>query len=271
VNLGEDNSFGDEKIQGAEFGVKTRLADRQVNLNLAGYYYKYKGLQTGVNLPTAGGLPIFRTVNAGAAEIYGVDFDASYRPRAVEGLELTAAVNWNHARFTNFEGAPCYGGQTIAEGCNDVLNPATGLFTSQDLTGTKLARAPAWQANLAANYELPVGTNKVRFGLAGQYSSSYQSNLGRRRDFVQPEFVKLNANVAFVGDDERWEVALIGNNLTNVLRGGLCPNLNYPGGSTFPGSVTGGERRGPAGSDEVLCAVDRGREVWLRLTLRPFN
>jgi outer membrane receptor protein involved in Fe transport len=269
---GQDNSFGDEKIQGGEAGIKTRIADRQVNLNLAGYFYKYSGLQTGVNLPSEQGLPVFRTLNAGAAEIYGVDFDVSYHPRNVQGLTMSAAANWNRARFTRFGGAPCAGGQTIAEGCNEVLDPSTGLFTSQDLTGTRLNRAPEWQANLSVNYELPVGAaNKLKFGLSGQYSTEYSANLGRRRDFIQDAFAKLNANIAFVGANDRWEVALVGNNLTNVLRGGLCPNLNYPGGAVFPGSITGGAIRGPAGSDEILCAIDRGREVWIRLTLRPFQ
>ena len=47
----EDRSFGDEKVQGGEVGVKARLADRCTDVNAAFYYYRYKGLQIGVSQP----------------------------------------------------------------------------------------------------------------------------------------------------------------------------------------------------------------------------
>ncbi|MCX7863923.1 MAG: TonB-dependent receptor, partial [Novosphingobium sp.] len=55
---GEDKSFGDEKVVGGEMGVKSRLFDRQLSFDIAGYYYRYSGLQTGVNEPAQGGLPV---------------------------------------------------------------------------------------------------------------------------------------------------------------------------------------------------------------------
>jgi len=270
VNPGQDPSFGDEKIQGGELGLKARLADRQIMLNLAGYYYKYKGLQVGANETVPGGLPIIRTINAGAARTYGVDFDFTYRPHSVEGLGLRGAVNWNHARFTRFANAPCWGGQTIGEGCNQAFNATTGRFQGQDLTGLSLPRAPDWQVNLGLDYELPV-SNAMRLALAGdgQYSSRYLANLGRRPDFYQQAFAKFNASVALKGKDDRWEVALIGNNLTDKLTTGSCGSLNYAGGQVAPGIISGAAAKGPAGSDELHCIFDRGREVWLRLTLRP--
>ncbi|RYE57974.1 MAG: TonB-dependent receptor, partial [Hyphomicrobiales bacterium] len=41
----EERSFGDEKVQGGEFGIKARLADRALNFNAAFYYYRFEGLQ----------------------------------------------------------------------------------------------------------------------------------------------------------------------------------------------------------------------------------
>jgi hypothetical protein len=37
------------------------------------------------------------------------------------------------------------------------------------------------------------------------------------------------------------------------------------------GEVTGGTTRGPAGVDEYGCYMYRGRELWVRVTVRPFN
>ena len=42
---GVDNSFGDEEVEGGEIGLKTRLLDRRLALDVAAYDYKYKGLQ----------------------------------------------------------------------------------------------------------------------------------------------------------------------------------------------------------------------------------
>jgi outer membrane receptor protein involved in Fe transport len=268
-----DNSFGDEKVQGGEIGLKTRLANRQIFTNLAFYYYKYKGLQVGVNEPAEGGLAILRTVNAGAARVYGVDFDFSYRPETIAGLSLNGAIDWNRGRFTNFPEARCYGGQTPALGCDTNYDADTDAYLGQDLSGTPLPRAPQWQLTAGANYELPVGTGmKAKLSLDGQYSSKYLADIGLNRpDYYQRAFAKINATVSLSAADDRWELALIGNNLTNKLTTASCTNLNYAGGQVLPGSTAGVDPVGPAGLDELVCTFGRGRELWLRLTLRPFN
>jgi len=291
---GDDNSYGDERVRGGEIGIKSRLADRQLNLNLAGYYYRYNGLQVGVNQPASNGIPVLNTVNAGTARVYGVDFDVAFYPHAIQGLSVRGAINWNKAKFTRFENAPCAGGQTAAEGCDqlprlldlvnstdDQLSYAIGnyftdaqgrpfQYAAQSLTGAPLSRAPEWQASYGIDYELPVGEkNKLRLGTTGQYSSRYSTNLSKNRDFFQRAFFKLGASVAFGAQDDSWEVSLLGSNLTNQYTSGLCFNSNNAGGVLFPGEEHGGPRRGPSGADEIWCSYDNGREFWLRLTLRP--
>ena len=81
VAPGANNSFHDEKVQGGEFGLKSRWLDHQLAVNLAPYYYKYTGLQVGVISPPQNGLPVIQTVNAAAANVYGIDFDSAYHPR----------------------------------------------------------------------------------------------------------------------------------------------------------------------------------------------
>lgn len=133
---GSDNSFGDEKVEGGELGLKSRLIDRQLMLNFAGYYYKYKGLQVGALVPREDGTPVNRVVNAGSARTYGIDFDAQFSPYAIERLSLNLAINWNDGKYITLNNVPCYGGQTIALGCNQLFNETTGLYTAQELSGT---------------------------------------------------------------------------------------------------------------------------------------
>ncbi len=266
----QDNSFGDEKIVGGEFGIKSRLADRAINLNLAGYYYKYTGLQVGANTIAQNDIPTIQTINAGAAKIYGVDFDMSYRPPQVEGLTMRLAANWNHARFTQFNNAECSGGETIADGCNLDLNPSTGFYQAQNLAGLPLPKAPDWQLNAGVNYEMPIGHGwRVNFGATGDYSSKFLNDLGNRPDMYQTAFFKLGANITAKSEDGMYELSLIGNNLTDKYTAGNCVNFSAATGSVLLAPETGGPGRNLANVDDLGCSVDPGRQVYLRLTIRP--
>jgi iron complex outermembrane receptor protein len=272
---GADNSFGDEKVKGGEVGVKARLLDRRLLANIAAYDYRYEGLQVGAIEPTSAtsGTPIIRTVNAGSARTYGIDFDASFRPDAIEGLGLNASVNWNHGRYEELNNVPCYPGQTVAKGCNQFQNPVTQLYQAQDLSGTGLIRAPDWQSTFGFDYDLPVGNDMTLvFTNSNQYSSKYVTYLavGRpNQDNFQKSFFKYDASVALRGPDNRWEVALIGKNLSDKFTTGNCAPSNYSGGLFFTAPTTGGATSSQIA--EVGCYTEPGREVWLRLTYTPFG
>jgi iron complex outermembrane receptor protein len=270
---GVDNSFGDEKVQGGEIGLKGRALDRRLTANLAGYYYHYTGLQVGANEPAQNGVPIVRTINAGAADFYGLDFDATYRPPQVEGLDLRVGANWNHAKFSKLVNAPCVGGQSIAQGCNLLRNPVTGAYTAQDLSGSRPVRAPRWQVTFGFDYDLPLPNGMtLSFSSNNSYSSRYLTNLLARSDTYQHSYVLADATLAVRGSDNRWEVAAIGNNLSNKLYTGNCTNFNAEAGQVLGGQTTGTNLpAGPAGADELTCQLNRGRAVYLRLTLRPAN
>ena len=266
---GADNSFGDEKVSGFEAGIKARLLDRSLALNLAAYHYTYDDLQVGANeISPTGGIAI-RTLNAASATVYGLELDSTYYP-AVDGLSLRAGINYNRARYDDFENAPCWGGQLIAEGCNRLAN-ADGAFTSQDLSGGELVRAPDWTATFGFDYERAIGRDMtLALGSTTRYSSDYYSNLLLRDDMVQDAFFKTSLSLAVRGPADGWEVALIGNNLGDKITTGNCLNFDGEAGIVYGGFATGTNERGPAGVEELGCNADPGRELWLRITLRPF-
>jgi outer membrane receptor protein involved in Fe transport len=262
-------SFGDEKANGVEGGVKSRLMDHQLALNAAVYYYRYRDLQVGAG-EIRGATIINRTLNAASAKVYGLDFDATYSPMAVPGLNVQAAVNYNHARYGSFPNAPCGNGQTISQGCDQLKNPTTGLFSAQDLSGRVLVRAPTWMGTLGADYERPVSDKlAVHAGAFVTYSSKYSLNLTDLPGFTQPAYAKLNATVTLKDISDAWEISLIGNNLTNKITSANCFNSNLQNGSFFGGQIQGGPLPGPAGGDEANCVAERGRELWIRVTVRP--
>jgi len=271
---GIPNDFGDEKVQGGELGMKARLFDRSLVLNVAAYDYRYKGLQVGASQPSIAGTPIITTINAGRARTYGIDVDAAYRPASVDGLGLNASVNWNHGRYTQLDNATCWTGQTIALGCDRNPNPTTGLFTAQDISGLPLIRAAKWQANFGFDYEFPIGLGLTAVvANNNQYSSRYLVILGKNRpnnDNFMPGFVKTDLTFALRGPENRWEIAAIGKNITDKITAANCSASNFQGGLVY-GQVTGAAAPGAAGFAESGCYTERGRSVWLRLTYRPFQ
>jgi iron complex outermembrane recepter protein len=270
-------SFNDEKASGGEVGLKTRLLNRQLLLNLAAYHYRYKDLQVGAlelqQLPAGGGVTYnLRTINAASANVDGVDFDLTYAPSSVQGLTLFTAINYNRARYGSFPNAPCGNGQTAAQGCDQLLSNATGRYTAQDLSGRRLVKAPEWSANFSADYDMPVGNGMtLALGSNVNYSSAYATVLIDTPGFEQGSYTMFGANAALKGRNDGWELALIGKNLGNKYIASWCTNSNLQNATVLGGQISGGTTQGPAGGDEGACSVQRGRELWLRVTLRPME
>lgn len=267
---GHDLSFSDEDVKGGEVGMKSFFFERRASLNISAYKYEYSNLQAGENVDTAQGL-IVRTINTGKADVWGFESSARYLPDIVSGLTLRGAVNYNHARFTSFDNAPCWGGQTIAAGCSQQFDSFTGLYTAQNFRGRPLTGAPDWTANLGFDYERPL-PNGMKLGLGSMthYSDGFYTDLAERYDMIQRAYVKTDVNLRLSARDDRWQVSLVGLNLGDILTTGYCANSPFQSGglaAAFGLQETGGTKGGI--QDGVACAIDRGRELWLRVEFRP--
>ncbi|MBB4859408.1 outer membrane receptor protein involved in Fe transport [Novosphingobium chloroacetimidivorans] len=223
----QGQTFRPEKVDGFEAGLKSELLDRQLIFNLTGYWYDYSDLQVAV-FDTQ--IHAFRTENAAKARVRGIELQTAFNPRTLPGFNLHASAALNDARFRNYIG-DCYAGQTRDLGCDRVLNnvgsasslafnPATGRleprFTSQDLSGVRLRKAPKWTANAGGYYEFGM-SEALMFSLSADmsYSGGYIASTNYNPDTYQKAFAKLDATARIFSSDKRWELALIGRNLTN--------------------------------------------------------
>jgi len=260
-----DVAFQPERASGFEGGIKTTLFDNQLRFNIGAYHYKYKDLQVDFfNSATFA----FITTNAGSAKTDGVELEAEYAPRAVPGLNLHGSLNYNHARYGSYI-APCYGGQTPAEGCNTVFvqkgvaitpgNIAT-LPPGQDLSGRPTAMAPRWTASFGTSYDIPLSGNLV-LGLSGdaRYSGGYFASAFAMPLSRQNSYVSVDASARLKTVDDKWELAVIGRNLSN--------HFIVTGAVDGPNSGTGTGT--PAGriADEIGY-VSLPRTVEVQLTFR---
>ncbi|MDB5714840.1 MAG: TonB-dependent receptor [Sphingomonadales bacterium] len=245
-------SYDQQTNRGGEIGVKARLFDRTLRLNLALFDYDIRGLQvaatTGVsNLST----------NAGKARTRGVELDGSWTS-PVAGLTLRGAASYDKAEYDVFTFA-CFKGQSIAQGCN--LAPVNGVFTQQDLAGEPIVRAPKWGGYAGFNYEASI--SHLKLGLSGDtnYSAGFFNNAFNEPLAYQKSYCLFDASLRVSSPDDRWEVALIGRNLGNkyyVIRSSEQP---FSGGAS--GTATANRQA------DIIGATNRGRELMIRVTVRP--
>jgi iron complex outermembrane recepter protein len=93
-------------------------------------------------------------------------------------------------------------------------------------------------------------------------------------DNIQTAYIKADLSLTLQGPDDKWEIALIGKNINDKLTTGTCANSDFGEGVAFgvPATqTTGGTTSGLGGIDQTNCFVDPGRELWIRLTVRPFG
>jgi iron complex outermembrane receptor protein len=230
-------TFAPETVTGFEGGVKSTLLNGTLRLNADAFDYTYDNFQVdffdSVHID-------YITKNAAQLETRGVEGQADWAPEAVPGLLINAAVAYDDAFYKSFPDAPCYGGETIAEGCTLDANPASSSFgqTVQNLTGSPAGQAPKWVGTLGVNYERSVGAG-LKFGVSAnaQFSSSYHlSQFGYPFD-SQPSFAAFDAALRLGSEDGRWELALIGKNLTNQFI--LTSGLDVPSTGSGTGTAAG--------------------------------
>ncbi len=203
-----DLTFNPEKARGFEVGIKSTVLDNQLRLNLTAFSYKYGDLQVDFfNSP----IFAFQTLTADA-RTKGVEAEFEFAPRSLDGLNVHGSINYTKAQYINFPQAPCYAGQTPAQGCNTVV----GVGLRQNLNGRPLSVAPEWTGNFGIGYDTPVGNGlKVGFNADMRYSDKYLASGFGNPDSLQGSFATIDAGIRFGAEDDNWQLALIGKNLTN--------------------------------------------------------
>ncbi len=206
-----DFLFEPETAEGFEAGIKSTLLDNQLRLNFTLYKYTYENLQVDFfNSPTFA----FITLNVGEAATKGFELDLEYAPFDIAGLTLRGSIAYNKAEYDDFI-SPCWGGQTAAMGC-DTTVPGTNGTPGQDISGSSTAMAPKRSASMGVSYDGSLG-NGLSYGIAldGIYSDDYNVSAFANPHAARDAYTTWDASVYLAGTDDRWEVKLLGKNLTD--------------------------------------------------------
>lgn len=185
-----------EKLDAYEVGLKSELLDRRLRLNIAAFYYKYSSMQVVTATPTAQLL-----LNAGSAELYGLDVDLT--ARATSRLTLTGGVSLLHSRFQRFDDAPL-----------STPSPTGGnIVTRGNAAGNPTINAPSLTFNVGADYLLPTPAGDLTLSANFYHNSGWYGAPDKRKK--APAYDLLNAG-ATLDLSEHLSLQLWGKNLLNA-------------------------------------------------------
>lgn len=209
ITLGQDNGIYDfkpEKATSYELGAKMKFADGRVRWNVALFNTKFEDLQTsqydGVR---------FITRNAAEATSKGLESELDWAIN--ENLTLSWNAAYVSAKYDEYKNTFC---KVIA--LNGTQANPTCVNGQGDLSGETLDRAPKFETTLSLEWESPLTQNTLlRVNGSGYHSADYYIQANVSPLYRQPSFQKYDLRVAVADNDDKWEVALVGRNLTNEL------------------------------------------------------
>ena len=195
-------TFADESADGIEVGIKTRLFDNTLQLNVAFYDTNFDDLQLTVfEASTA----TFITQNAGKAHSTGVEFDGLWAPTGNFKLGFSGHVG--EAEFDEYPAGPCNSLETKQSGL--------GRGCRADRAGVALDNAQDWSLVLRPEYTTTYGDFLLRLGASVSMSSSYTTNFIEDPIFEAPSYQRVDLRGSLAPSSEKWEIALYVQDLTD--------------------------------------------------------
>lgn len=238
---GQTRIFRPELSENYELGAKTQLFDRHLTLNAVLYWMIVDDLQ----FRTYDGVS-FRVRNDGKIRQRGVEWDVAVHPSRSLTFSLSGAyLDSEYLDFRNAPGLPGHGGV-------------------QDLTGERAPYSPEFQGAAMARYDIELPWYGLTLQLRSDVSYVSEMNLAgagdNNPDSMEPEHTIVGARVALLGAYDRWELALIGQNLTDEL---MCGTR-----FTQPNDAAYGLRDPVTGGTVLRCTLSEPRTFAVALKAR---
>lgn len=194
-------SFQPEFVWAYEAGIKSELFDRRLRLNATGFHYDYTDLQVSTFL---NGLTFIS--NAASARIDGVEVEAV--GKVAGGLDFGLSASWLDARYRRFS-TPFGLSPAVVTGGPRAPNIV-------DVSGNRLRNAPEWKLSGSVDYEVELSsTLRLRASTLVSYQSRVYFSPFNETTVSNAPFTLVDARLGLGATNDRWEVAVIGKNLTD--------------------------------------------------------
>ncbi len=205
-----------ETLTSYEIGFKGDFLDNRLRVNAAAFWNEYEDQQFLVNRSSAslaGGLAL---IVANAAESSLSGYEIELETLLTDNLRVFGAASYIKAEFDDFT--------TLTP---DPTDPTGSTFIEEDGSNRPFQNTPEWNAMLGWQLEIPLASGQLKL----RNDISYKSDVFFTNDRAAADFELLhpggyslvNAGLIYTSQDEHWEVALHGKNLSDkrVITGGF--------------------------------------------------
>lgn len=189
-----------------EVGFKGSLFNGRVRTALSLFNTTFKDFQAqAVETDPVSGLRTFVLVNAGKIRSRGAEANINASP--TNNLTLEASASYIDATFRNFPGGQCYTGQTVAQGCINIV---------QDLRGARLPSNPKWSFNIGGEQRFDVSDDISAFiNMNYNWRGAVQWDIFQDPETIEGSVGLLSGAIGIREKSGRYTFSIYGKNLTD--------------------------------------------------------
>ena len=212
-----DNTYKPEKIMAYELGSRNRFFDNKLQLNVEGFYWKYRNQQnTHITFDNAGNLG-FLTEDAGKAYVYGVNVDITAKLSSRDTIHVV--YEYDHSKYNSFVyDLPTRFYNPIATSCKagaQIPGPFQPL-TPIDCSGFPLPHDPSETAMIDYDHTFPLASGAAfDLDLGAHYASRTYLAVDFSPQERAPSYVIANASLSYHPPQRNWSLTAFVRNINN--------------------------------------------------------
>jgi outer membrane receptor protein involved in Fe transport len=211
-------SFLPESVQAFELGFKASWDS--LYLNVAAFHNEYEDLQQSVAQVGATAVTFFSVSNVGGLRAQGLEADLVWK--ISDQLRLSFSGALLDAEYLDYPNGGCTAAQQL------VTPP--GRTCIQNLTGQAPPFAPNYSGYVTLDWKRPLTNSLNVFAVAtATFKDAYDIVSDNEPVVRQDAWQKLDLRIGVGSADERWEVAVLGKNVTDELTAAFGQDTVGPG------------------------------------------
>ncbi|MDB5444426.1 MAG: TonB-dependent receptor, partial [Phenylobacterium sp.] len=244
-NIGNAGFFGanpetnPEHVNAFEIGLKKDFG-RNLQVNMAAFYYDYQGMQVPISIvPTGGGIGTTQSVffNVPKAVSQGFELESIWQP--IDHLQVLFNYSYLDAHVKAATGvvdpadpsaiAPGAKPSTVGGTCAANPTLACDVFTGnlargQDLSGANLPNAPKNKVAVNVNYTMEFQPGSLIGSVSYIWRDKQYGSVFNRNYYQSPSYDQWDARVAWKDKDNKYTIIAFVKNIFD--------DLGYEGGAT---------------------------------------